>query len=544
MKKYIILFSLFLFSFVLQANNKIDSLQALLYDDDLNQKEITNVLMDIGIEYSNKENYPQAIFYLKKALKKAEQSSDKTKLGSMYNHLGVLYQRINDYNNSLIYYLEALKYLDEDGYEIQEVSTLMNIGVLYSDIGELDNALKFLNKADSLHIEYKEITTVEIVTNLGLVYSLLGSYEKGIHYYNKALQLISPENDSISLARLYNNIGVVYEKQEKYSDALDLYNDALQIYKSLNLKVGIGITLMNIGFINYTQGDYNLAIESTNNALIYLKELGYNKAIINSYDQLSEIYAKKNDYKKAYNYKVLRNEISDTLFSPELSTKLAELQTKYEIEKIEEKNKLEIKILEKDKTLINYRWAVIVGVLVIVLIVFGWLYNRRLNQKKIVDIKYEKTNIEKLRLSDELDFKNKELTSYTLHFIQKNKMLTDIEEKLRVTQNSSAQEKNIYIQELLSLIKSSSDFDKDWEDFKMIFEQVNNDFYRTLQNRFPKLTPNELNLCALFKINLSSKEIAVMMGISPHGINTARYRLRKKMELSKDEDLVKVIMSI
>ena len=129
MKKYIILFSLFLFSFVLQANNKIDSLQALLSYGDLNQEEITNILTDISIEYSDKENYPQAISHTKKALQQVEQSGDKTKLSSIYNELGLLYQKINDYNNSLKYYLEALKYFDEDGYEMKKVLTLMNIGV-------------------------------------------------------------------------------------------------------------------------------------------------------------------------------------------------------------------------------------------------------------------------------------------------------------------------------------------------------------------------------------------------------------------------------
>ena len=87
------------------------------------------------------------------------------------------------------------------------------------------------------------------------------------------------------------------------------------------------------------------------------------------------------------------------------------------------------------------------------------------------------------------------------------------------------------------MISHSFNLDKDWDDFRIYFEQVHHRFFQELQARFKDLTAKELRLCALMKLNLSSKEIATILGISVNSVKMARYRMRKKIGVNSETDL-------
>jgi DNA-binding CsgD family transcriptional regulator len=78
----------------------------------------------------------------------------------------------------------------------------------------------------------------------------------------------------------------------------------------------------------------------------------------------------------------------------------------------------------------------------------------------------------------------------------------------------------------------------------MHFERVHQDFLANLKKQFPSLSANDLRLCAYLRMNIATKEISKIMGISPASANKARYRLRKKLGLKKEEDLISFIMEI
>ncbi len=65
-----------------------------------------------------------------------------------------------------------------------------------------------------------------------------------------------------------------------------------------------------------------------------------------------------------------------------------------------------------------------------------------------------------------------------------------------------------------------------------------------LKDRYPDLTPNEMRLSALVKLNLTIKEMAAILGISPDSVKTARYRLRKKLELNTEENLTDFMLQL
>ena len=80
--------------------------------------------------------------------------------------------------------------------------------------------------------------------------------------------------------------------------------------------------------------------------------------------------------------------------------------------------------------------------------------------------------------------------------------------------------------------------DQDWENFKIMFEQVHEGFFVRLKASYPDLGNAELKLCALLRLNLNLKESSQILGISSDSVKTARSRLRKKLQLSQEDNLV------
>ncbi|MBK6987554.1 MAG: hypothetical protein IPH33_04540 [Bacteroidetes bacterium] len=125
-------------------------------------------------------------------------------------------------------------------------------------------------------------------------------------------------------------------------------------------------------------------------------------------------------------------------------------------------------------------------------------------------------------MQNELEFKESQLTAMTAQMFQKNELMQELKSKLD-------EDKNISIDSPVSkIINRGQNQDKEWSDFNAHFESVNKNFYTRLKQSYPDISPNDLKICALIKLNLSIKEMAGILNISPDSVKTARYRLRKK----------------
>jgi DNA-binding CsgD family transcriptional regulator len=159
-------------------------------------------------------------------------------------------------------------------------------------------------------------------------------------------------------------------------------------------------------------------------------------------------------------------------------------------------------------------------------------------EKEVIKLKYEK-------LQAEIEFKSKELANSTMSIIKKNEFLLDLKELIlhhKAQLGNRFPEK--YFNELIKKIDDNISSRDDWTIFDANFEQAHEEFSRKIKSIYPELTPKDLRLCAFLRINLSSKEIAPLLGISIRGVENHRYRLRCKMNLQHDDNLIEMIMNI
>jgi len=111
---------------------------------------------------------------------------------------------------------------------------------------------------------------------------------------------------------------------------------------------------------------------------------------------------------------------------------------------------------------------------------------------------------------------------------------------------SELKEKNdtINLKPVIKIIDKNLNNTDDWKFFQEAFNNADKDFLKKIKSKHPDLTPNDLRLCAYLRLNLSSKEIAPLLNISPRSVEVKRYRLRKKMNLDHDYSLTNYILEI
>lgn len=118
----------------------------------------------------------------------------------------------------------------------------------------------------------------------------------------------------------------------------------------------------------------------------------------------------------------------------------------------------------------------------------------------------------------------------------------DFLNKLKLRLDTIAKSINTVSQkEVLELIRNIDNdlkLDKDWQRFELHFDEVHSGFTKKLKEMYPDLTPSELRLCAYLRLNMTTKDIAQILNISVRGVEISRYRLRKKLKIDSDTNLV------
>ncbi len=210
-----------------------------------------------------------------------------------------------------------------------------------------------------------------------------------------------------------------------------------------------------------------------------------------------------------------------------------------------------------------YKPAVIIALVILMIIVFYQFYTiLRLREKDKLDeeedhfIKYNAqqvllenelklSNSAKAELEKEIEFKEKEQKKIALSIIRKNEILSKL--KAEIEQIKSKPEKSLKFSDLNTLkvlILDNLNLEKERKSLDIYIKELNNTFFQNLERKYPGLTNNEKKLCSLLRLKLSSKEIASILNITPKSVEVNRYRLRKKMNIKKEEKLSKIIRKL
>jgi DNA-binding CsgD family transcriptional regulator len=160
------------------------------------------------------------------------------------------------------------------------------------------------------------------------------------------------------------------------------------------------------------------------------------------------------------------------------------------------------------------------------------------SERKIMEIQNEK-------LQSEIKSKSQQISNVAINVVRKNEILEEIRDELKQVKEELGQQlPNLHYQKLLHSIERNVAGKDDWVLFEENFNEVHEEFFKRLKKICPVISPSELRLAACLRMNLSTKEMAPALGISVRGVEIKRYRLRKKLNLDNESNLVDYMMEV
>lgn len=511
----------------------------------------------VGLENVDKGNHAAVVGMFNTALDYFSQCEFPDKDLYMFilrSRLGALYEEMGLWSRAMKIYLDALS-LCPDATSYQEFGNILNnIGNVYFKQGYYDEARLYYDSAIAVNIRSgntKELTNN--YNNLAGLYYMQGDYSKTIAALNQATAQIDPQKDPDLYYLMLQNLAVVYNKQGNSQIARGFIEEAMAYYekeqKALDM---IQSYLVFSDILSKTQSDLSK---------VYLdRALETARSVKNPAVEITVLQAQYTWYKEKEMYK----ESCETLESVmRLQDSLEAMDNRMRIESIEATNLVENESRNKDMILKQMRIkqlegqkqrVVLVSLLFCLLIGMGVLIYYFLLQKQMKkrseEVALQKQELyekEKLlmdqkeqELREALELRNKELTSKVLHLVKTNEYIADVNKELQqilLELNPKDQSKKQRIRELLVKLRNQSDEGTSAE-FRYYFEQVYHSFYENLQKEYPSLTYKDLRLCSFLKLGLSTKEIASITFKEVRSVESARNRLRKKMNLDTDVNLI------
>ncbi len=498
-----------------------------------------NVLLKLGRFYALQDNHAKALNYYFQSLRISQAEDAKRSTAQTMMYIGNAYRERKSLNQAISFYSRASKLARQTGDQRTLTMAAAKAGINLHKIEKFDEATLYfeqaLNAAKALHSIHAQ---AGILLAMSSAYKDQNLYEKALILNKKQLKIADSHESKILHARGFENLAGIYKANGNTGRSNVYLLKANALYKKLAMPViPVAVKLMQ----NYLQqGRAPKAIQTGEQVLKQVKESAspQNKKVL--LETLIQAYTKRGNYQKAFQ---LQNEliaVNTNIFDRDKSQQIAEMQARYETGRKEQQIALLQKKQENAELLRN---ALIIG-LVLILIIAFLIYKRQRLKIKKNKTDLENTRLKEQQLKQDIDFKNKQLTTHSLHLVQKNENLKELKQHITAIQNNSNGKTDKKLRNLQNMVDYSFNLDEDWDEFKHYFEEVHTGFFKALKEHSPHLTTNELRLSALVKLNLTIKEIATIMNISPDSVKTARYRLRKKLDMDSDKNLTYFMMNI
>ncbi|WP_423998090.1 tetratricopeptide repeat protein [Maribacter sp. IgM3_T14_3] len=525
------------------AKLHIDSLLTLAYKID-NNYFIARGNIGLGYYHYINSNFIESEKETTKGIYILDSLNQKEHLPYALNQLGITQKYLGKFEEALLNHQKSADInMEIKGQPIDLARSYLNMGNVLAEVRNFESSTENYKKAEKISIDNNLYDFLaKVWGNIAANYMDVKEYEKALEFHNKGLKLME-ENPSVALTRTYNNIGVVYDQLSDFKTAKEYYQKALKTSDKYGEPQLTGLIIRNLGEIYFAEQNYPKALENIEKSIMIAKESKNSVRLIRGYMKMAEVHAALGNYKNAYEYDRMYADLKDSIRGLDVRERINNLEIKYQTEKKE----IEIALQEEEINTLNEKSKVdkltkglYAGGMASALALFGlsvFGYRQRIKKNQIAREKQDEI------YKQEIAYKKKELTSQTLHLVQKNTFIQELMENFENIKNSPEKFK-MEFRRIVMLLKKENASDKDWEVFKTYFAEVHNDFDQKLKTLYADISEKEIRLAAFLRMNLTTKEIAATLNVLPESILTSKYRLKKKLNLDKETDLTTFLSSL
>jgi tetratricopeptide (TPR) repeat protein/DNA-binding CsgD family transcriptional regulator len=533
-----------------QNHMHIDSLKQALEHAEVDSVKV-DLLVKISAEYSVTD-LNEALPYAEKALEVAQNADEPRPLSDALINLGNVYCNQGLFEQALRHYYQYLEIQKQAGNQKETAVVLTNLGAINLNLKNYEQAKKNFEESvrifESLPAPNSQNDRVKAMlsnyNNLGIVYQKVGDHQKAAYYYDKGINCARKnQGQVVVLAKLLNNLGDLYLDMEKIPEAQKAVDEALSIREKLGDQSELARSYRSLGRLSDIQGDTKQSLAYYGKGLGMARSVGNIPLQAELCGYLFDVFYNAGQADSALKYQMMLKNLNERMNFDETRKEMARIEFQSEYNQREKERKIEQQ--KRDFRLI------LVGVtLALSLVIISLLYllsRNRLNrlrlEKDVVDLAARNLELEKKALEKELEIKNKELTTNVMYLVQKNEFISEIAQRLKSVSDQNPEQAARLSDMLIADLSRNTD-EKIWKEFEVRFQEVHQDFYRLLNERFPGLTPNEKKLAAFLRLNMSTKDISAITFQSTDSIRIARSRLRKKLELSAQDNLIAFLESL
>jgi tetratricopeptide (TPR) repeat protein len=489
--------------------------------------------VQFGNVYFNQENWIKAKESYNKALEifssnkilgdrldgKRTGGNSVAGMSTSYSNLGKIEIQLNNYESALAYFELALEMREShylSGLENHPTEFGALTSVLYQHflIADLyfkwemnDLAKEKISYIDSIAIPIYNMNKLDPLPSkdegLRGLYRVLGfSNDLKIKIYTLEKKYKQAKQASI-LARMFLKDWPIYLSRS-HSSSAKMYFEQDSLYEALE-QIDLGIRICQLKGLNFEE------LELLKYKMELFEKSNLNKSAISI---ALKVLEKK---------RIIENlQMSGMIESVEIKSDLYESRT-------------ELLKAKRQQGLLQ----ILIGVLILItgLILISYR-NKKRHSEQVAIINEQENQLTQVELKN----KEAELVSLSTYALSKNDLLINIIKDLEYhTTLVSNKEDAKSLKPLKKKIQSYIDDGVDWEDYKVQFTNVYPNFVDSLVSYNPDITNSDIKLCCYLKMNMNTKDIAQLFGLTVRAIENKRYRLRKKLFLDKETSLMTFI---
>ncbi|WP_396167608.1 hypothetical protein [Flavobacterium sp.] len=460
---------------------------------------------------------------------------DSTKTLRLVYHVnkGNLENLQGNFFQAAVHYHKAID-LTESSEKLKLVTLYHNLATMYLDMDCLDKAKTYIDS--SLVILSFDKYPTYLYNSLGVIQTKTKSYKEAEKTYQTIIRIAKEKKIPALLAQSYANYGNLKRREGNYSEALHFIRLSDSLCNEMGINFGILANKINRAEVYYDQKKYNEAASTLK--LIENEVKRFDMVVLNKgyYEPSYRIYDAlgNTNLANAYYRSYIKNKET---FTGDLPRSVI---TEWELSRERERSiqlNAQRQLLVRKQTTYNYIYVFSIIILVMALfVVYFILQNKSLKKQERLKLKNQKT-------ASELEMKSKELVTISLKNISIQQSKSLIKSDLETIIKDLPLEYKTKFNGLKSKLKSSGP-DAFLVDFENRFMGVYESFYEKLKLISTDLTPNELIICAMLRLNYTSKEIAYLTNRTVRTIENSRSIIRKKLQLNTEANLQQFILNL
>lgn len=467
----------------------------------------------------------------------------------LFSWLGTIYINLNQADKSAKYYYKQLSISQEHKYNYGIANAYFNLGNNYMQCGQYKKAEEFYQQA-IYFIKLVDGSQNSFIVNSSIELSKAEFFQKIYYKAEQRLLDLLKLKDTSSVEKINNRLNINIALSELYlgkndiKKALVYSNNAVQLKDStedISLKM---LVLQNVRNVLMHENKWEEALKASHEEEQFLKENHIDNNKTNTLTKRARILEALgnreeellNVYKEMFRF---REKVKNTL----VLSNVMGYEMDYEINQLNKQKEMELLLEKNEKQVFRLQAYLYLALALILIITMIGLVAWNRNRNKITNLKIEKEIDEKQLAYEKLHLNNASLTEFALHTERIQDKLTELKNK--VTEALSTN----FDKEKLHQIKNEINLELQNPALSPIelnnkVKSIKDELMFKLSRAHPSLTEKDRRLCTLLMLNLSSKEMANILNIQEESVEKSRSRLRKKMNLSSNQNFIEYFNSI